>query len=438
MKTNIKSTAYSNVFEENSTHSNGILSALIVIVLFTILSGLIGFYIGDSRLLKKLGNSTNNTSEFTYYSSNELNKIISTDAYDFNLYGQIAANLKEKYVDASKISDQALFDGSLKGMVDAVGDKATTYFTQKEYQEYLKSFSGEFEGIGVQLEYKDDYVIVMEVLPDSPAERENVQQGWVFEKVDGKDVTQSTIEEIVSKVRGTAGTKVKITFVDPVKREEHEKEITRAPVKVTSMRLIEVDKDTVIFEVSRFTEDRLETWLKLWDEKVNEIVAKGYKNVVLDLRGNGGGFLDAAIYAANDFLEPGKLIVTEKTRNSNNNDTKSTKTNPRFKGKNIVLLINGGTASASEILAGAIQYHNGYKVLGTKSYGKGTVQNTIPISDNRGALKITTEYWILPTGKHLDNENPIEPNIEVKQDQEAYKKGEDNVLQEALKQFSGK
>ncbi len=440
LKTNIKSTSYANVFNENEGSGNGLVSAVIVITLFTVLAGLLGFYIGDTGKLKgiRLGAaSSQQNPDITSYSASDLSSKIDSTKYDFNLYSQIVANLKDKYVDPAKVEDSKLFDGSLKGMVDSIGDKATTYFTAKEYQDYQESFSGKFEGIGVRLEYQGGVVVVMEVIPNSPSVDANLQIGWIFEKVDGVDVTNSPIEEIVSKVRGVAGTKVKIMFIDPIAKESVEKEITRQAIKVESMRLVEKNKDTVSIEISRFTENSVDDWKKIWDKTANEVVAKGYKNIVVDLRGNGGGFLDAAIYAANDFVDPGKVIVTEKSRVRGDNDTLTTKKSPRFKGKNVIILINGGTASASEILSGAIKFHNGVKVYGTKSYGKGTVQNTYNLP-NSGALKITTEYWLMPTGKRLDNENPIIPDVEVKQDQEALKKGDDNVMAEALKTFEGK
>jgi carboxyl-terminal processing protease len=425
------------MFDENQGSANGIVSAVIVIMLFTILAGLVGFYIGDSGKFRGLTNAASSNPNITTYSEEELNKAMSSKSFDFNLYGQIVANLKDKYVDTDKINDQKLFDGSLKGMVDSIGDKATTYFSKEEYKEYQDSFSGKFEGIGVRLEYQNNSVIVMEVIPESPALKENVQVGWIFEKVDGVDVTKSSIEEVVSKVRGTAGTKVKVDFIDPDKKETVTKEITRQAIKVESMRLVEKNKETVVFEVSRFTEDSVQAWTNMWDKNVDEIVSKNYKNVILDLRGNGGGYLDAAVHAANDFLDPGKLILTEKSRVRGDTNTVTKKTNPRLKSKNIVILVNGGTASASEILSGAIRYHNGYKILGTKSYGKGTVQNTYNLP-NGGAVKITTEYWLLPTGKRLDTENPILPDTEIKQDQDAFKQGKDNILDEAMKLIEGK
>jgi carboxyl-terminal processing protease len=440
-KKNVSDTSpnYKDLLNDNQNRGNGFSGLIVIVVLLSVLTGLFGYYLGDRGSLRSLfvsrGQQLEGGQELQSYSQEELDKKLSSGSYNFDLYRQIVANLKDKYVDSDKVQDQKLFDGSLKGMVDSIGDKATNYFSAEDYKSYLESFSGQFEGIGVRLEYQSGSVVVMEVIAGSPAEKAGVQIGYVFYKVDGADVSGNSIEEVVAKVRGKSGTTVKVSFIDPSKKEEVLKDITRAAIKVDSMRLVEKNQDTVVFEVSRFTEDELDVWNSKWDKNVNEIVAKGYKNVILDLRGNGGGYLAAAVHAANDFLEPGKLIVTEKSKVRADVPTLSTNKTPKLKGKNVVILINGGTASASEILSGAIKFHNGYKVLGTKSFGKGTVQNTYNLP-NGGAVKITTEYWLMPTGKRLDNENPIMPDTEIKQDIEQQKIGKDNVLDEAMKLFN--
>lgn len=434
----VSSPNYNNLFNEQESKGNPFSSLFVIIILLSTLTGLVGYYLGDRGILAQAFNKVDfrkaQGADATKYTEAELNQKLDRNSYDFDLYNQIIANLKDKYVDSDKVQDKKMFEGSLKGLVDSIGDKATNYFSPEEYKDYLDSFSGQFEGIGVRLEYQNNQVVVMDVIKNSPAEAAGVKVGYVFYKVDGKDVSSNSIEEVVALVRGKAGSKVTVKFVDPDKREEVDKEITRAAIKVDSMRLVEKDKDTVIFEISRFTEENLDDWKGKWDASVNEINAKGYKNIVLDLRGNGGGYLDAAIHAANDFLEPGKLIVTEKSKVRGDVNTLSKNNQPRLKGKKVAILINGGTASASEILAGAIKFHNGYKAIGTKSFGKGTVQNTYNLPDG-GALKITTEFWLLPTGKRLDNDNPILPDIELKADSELQKQGKDNLLEEAMKQF---
>jgi carboxyl-terminal processing protease len=425
---------YTEIYSEPGQKSYG---AVIVTVLVAILFGLFGYYLGDSGSLKNIfsQDQVNASKDFTEYSQEELSAKLKTDKYDFELYQQVVANIKDKYINLDKVDDKKLFEGSLKGMVDSIGDPATVYFSPEAFKEYEDSFSGQFDGIGVRVEYANGQIVVSDVLPNSPALAANVRPGYIFYKVDGKDITNKTIDEVIGMVRGKAGTKVKLVFIDPANSKEVEKEIERAALKIDSMRLVEKNKDTVIFEIARFTEASVSEWDALWDKNVKEIVAKGYKNIILDLRGDGGGYLDAAIYAASDFLDSGKLVVSEKSRIRASKDNLAKSSSPRLKGKNVVILVNGGTASASEIFAGALSFHNGYKIIGTKTYGKGTVQNTYPMPDG-GALKITTEYWLLPNGKKLDNENPILPNIEVSQDFDKIKQGVDNVINEAMKQFN--
>jgi carboxyl-terminal processing protease len=428
---------YNNILSdaEGGSNSSALWGSVVIIALFSVLAGLFGFYLGDRGLIKRsYTERSGQNDKADTYSDEELRSKINQNAYDFELYNQVIANLKDKYVDPSKIKDEELFNGSMKGLVESVGDHATSYFSPKDYAAYLDSFSSKFEGIGVRLEYRNNIVVVEEVFEGSPAQKSGVEIGYIFSKVDGKDLSNATIEEVVSKVKGPAGTEVNIQFIDPENGEKVDKKISRAAITVDSMRLVEKDKDTVVFEVSRFTEDTIQEWEAKWDKNADEIVSKGYKNIVLDMRSNGGGFLDAAIYAANDFLEPNKLVVAEKTRDGKTKENKTQKSNPRFKGKNVVILINGGTASASEILAGAVKFHNGYKILGSKSFGKGTVQKTYDLP-NGGALKITTEYWLLPDGKKLDNDNPISPDIEITQDLDSYKKGQDVVLDKAMELF---
>lgn len=436
-KSTITSSNYKSTFYESAKTGNGVLGSFVIVGLLSVFTGLVGYYVGDRGLVKnvKIPVFQKQTgAEITEYTPEQLSQKINSSAYDLNLYNQIIANLKDKYVDSSKVDDQKLFDGSLKGMVESVGDKATSYFNPQEYKEFQESFSGQFEGIGVRMEYQNNQIVVAEIIPNTPAAEKGVKVGYVFYKVDGKDISTSTIEEVVSKVRGKAGTTVKVAFYDPETKDTVEKELQRAAIKVDAMRIVEKNPDTAVFEISRFTEDTLDQWKALWDQNVKQIQAKNYKNIVIDLRGDGGGFLDAAIYAANDFMDPGKTVVTERSKVSGDKQNVTSNPNPRLKGKNVVILINGGTASASEILTGALTYNNKYKVYGTKSFGKGTVQNTYNLP-NGGALKITTEYWVLPNGKRLDNDNPITPDVEVKVNADAVKAGKDNVLEEAMKEF---
>lgn len=421
---------------ESSKETINILIKFLLILLIFIFGGVLGFWVNDLNLnLPKLNSRASQLQTFTpeqRADSLELNK------FDYDLYENIAANLKELYVDENLVEEKKLFEGSIKGMVDSIGDKATVYFDSEEYKEFKDSFGGEFEGIGVRLDYrKDGGVEVVEVFPNSPASDVGVLQGFVFNEVDGENVYDEAIENIVSKVRGKKGTIVKIEFYNPDEDEFKEFEIKRDRVEVESMTLTEYDSDTVIFSVSRFTEDSLDIWKSLWDKKVDEINSKGYKKVILDMRGNGGGYLDAAKYAAGDFLESGDLILTEVTRGKDNKESRSSG-RLRLGDKKVVILVDGGTASASEILAGALKFNKDeIVIIGTNTFGKGTVQNTFEIKETGGALKLTTEYWLLPDGKRLTPDNPIIPDIEIEREKDT-RKGllEDKVIKRAVEELS--
>lgn len=437
----IKDDSYSTIFEESSATRN-IYNTIIIVLLFSLISGSIGYFFGVSGFARKVQdalnpyNTTSQDSSAKVYTAEEIAGKIDQSAYDFNLYYQIIGNLKDKYVDPEKVTDEKLFDGTLKGLVGSIATDPTdltTYMNKEEYKKYQESFSGTFQGIGVRLEYQKNRVVVLDVLENSPAKQANLQPGFIFIEVNGKNVENYSIDDVVTAVRGESGSKVKIKFFDPITNQNVDKEITRAPINVESMRLIQKDSDTVVIELSRFTEDKLELWQAKWDATVKEVVDKGYKNVILDMRGNPGGYLEAAVYAANDFLKPGSLVLTERNRLKGDTQRLTTNKSPRLADKKVIVLVNGGTASAGEILAGAMKYNGKYKVIGSRTYGKGTVQETYTLQ-NGGALKITTEYWLLPDGKKLDNQNPIAPDTELTQDQEKLRNGEDNVLNEALKQ----
>lgn len=435
LSNNKNDNVYADIFRSEN-QSVTLINKILAIILVISVSITVGFLAGTSGIGNSFSRFLNPTinPQTTIYTQEELQSILDPSAYDFVLYQQIVANLKTKYVDPSKVDEKQMFDSSLKGLVSGIGDPNTVYMNAEDYAKYKESFTGRFEGIGVRLSYEKNRIIVNDVFANSPADKAGVKKGYVFIEVDGVNVESDTLDDLVLKVRGKVGTKVKIKFYDPLSNSNIEKEIVRAAVTVESIRLKEVDSDTIMFEVARFTEATLDEWKSKWDAAVKEINNKGYKNVVLDLRGNLGGYLEAGIYAANDFLEPGKVIVTERTRNNGDRHIKSTNPSPRLRDKKVVILVNGGTASASEIIAGALKFHNKYPVVGVKTYGKGTVQETFSLP-NKGALKITTEYWLLPDGTRLDSNNPIQPDIVVEQDPEKFKNGMDNQLEEALKEI---
>ncbi|BDQ04731.1 MAG: peptidase S41 [Candidatus Dojkabacteria bacterium] len=432
--------SYPDLFKSESIPNR--LNFIISIILVICISVTSGFVVGRSqfgdRIVDFVSNrqtSSDYPSAFEIYTDDQLKSLIDLRYYDFDLYKQIVANIKSKYVDPESIDEKKLFEHSLKGLVAGLGDQNSVYMTSEDYRRYKEGMEGRFEGIGVRLAYYENRIVVNDVLPDSPASKAGVRNGYVFLEVDGVSVESDTLEDLVTRVRGPAGTTVKIKFFDPVSRMTIDKEIVRSAIKVESLRLEERGQDTVVLQIYRFTDSDLQTWTRKWDLIVQEINSKGYRNIIIDLRGNGGGYLDAAIHAAGDFIEPGQLVLMARTRDNGQIKVTTKQRYPRLKDKNVVILINGGTASASEILAGALRFHKGYKLLGVKTYGKGTVQSVYEIPNNLGALKLTIEYWLLPDGKRLERDNPIQPDKVIEFDPQSYREGIDNQIEAAIQEL---
>lgn len=399
-----------------------------IFVLFGIFAGLIGYLIGINVQNRNLVQITS-TTPAQIYSEEELNSLVDDGVYDYDLYRQIVANLKANY--AGEIDDQKLFEGSLKGLVDALGDPATVYMSEKEYADFLDSLSGSFEGIGVRLEKKDNKVFVVEVLKDSPAEKVGIKTGLFFVRVNDESVENEELHVIVSKVRGPKGSTVNVVLRDPSDGKDYEYDVVRDSINTPSMEVIKLREDTALFKIYRFSDSTLQEWKDNWDRSVAEL--SQYEKIIIDVRGNGGGFLEAAVYASGDFLESDKIVLFERGKSPNTSrEIYPSQRKYRFASKNVAILADQYTASAAEIFIGALRHHKGYKIIGTKTFGKGTVQDVIDLPGSNGYLKVTIRYWLLPNGKKLDSENSINPNIEEKLDPDSINGNYDNQVNKAL------
>lgn len=401
---------------------------IVILLLFGIFSGLIGYLIGINIQNKNLVQTTSTTSA-QIYSREELDSLVNGGIYDYDLYRQIVANLKASY--AGEIDDKKLFEGSLKGLVDALGDPATVYMTEKEYADFLDSLSGSFEGIGVRLEKKDNKVFVVEVLKDSPAQRVGIKTGLFFVKVNDEVVENQELHVIVSKVRGPKGSTVKVVLRDLVDGKDYEYSVVRDSIDTPSMEVIKINDDTALFKIYRFSDSTLQEWKDNWDKSVSEL--SHYEKIIIDVRGNGGGFLEAAVYASGDFLESDKIVLYEKGKSTNTPDEiVPSQRKYRLANKKVAILADQYTASAAEIFIGALRHHKGYKIIGVKTFGKGTVQDVIDLPGNNGYLKVTIKYWLLPNGKKLDSENSIVPDIEEKLNTDSINGNYDNQVNQAI------
>ena len=304
-----------------------------------------------------------------------------------------------------EIDKQKIIEGASKGLVEAAGDKYTEYMTSKEAEEFNKSLSGDVGiGVGIELAKDGDIVKVVRVLPKNPAASAGILAGDVISKVNDEDVLKKSTSEVSKKIRGDSRTTVKITVI----RGEEKKDfsVTRAKIENPS---VELSKNNGIATLSIYRFDS-ETGA-LAKKYAEEIKNEGISKVILDLRGNGGGYVQAAKTVASLWLEKNALIVSEKTSSKTVEEIRATGENP-LKGIKTVILLDNSSASASEIVAGALKEHKAAQIVGEKSYGKGSVQTTIDMPDG-ALLKVTIAKWFTPSGKNISN-NGISPDIEIK------------------------
>ena len=343
---------------------------------------------------------------------------VSADSLDTAVLQEAYRNLKANYdgtVDSSTLSD-----GAARGMVAAAGDRYTVFMDKKEAEEFNKDLSGQISGIGCEIGRRSDQPTVLRVLTDSPAEKAGVKAGDIFVAVNGESVEGKDAAAVAEKIRGEAGTSVKIT----VKRGASPVEfmITRAQVSDLSVRW-SVDGGVGKMIISRFD---MQTG-SLARQAATEFLQKGVKGIIVDVRDNGGGYLDAARDVAGLWLN-NQVVVTEKTGGKVTDEVKTGSSAILGDTKTIVL-VNGDSASASEILAGALQDYGKATLVGQKTFGKGSVQKVINLSNGR-LLKVTIARWYTPKGKNINKEG-ITPNKSIELTSDDMNAGRDPQLDAA-------
>lgn len=330
---------------------------------------------------------------------------------DFKLFWETWRILQEKYVNREDLNPQQMYYGAIKGMVASTGDPYTYFMTPEEHAESQASLEGKFDGIGAQLGLKDNLITIVAPLKNSPAERAGIKQGDIILEVDGKDTRNWTLNEAVTNIRGERGTEVVLTVFR--NSSEIEIPIIRDEIQVASVELsYERNNRIAYLKLNQFGNDTN----REWDQAIDDIEQKWNSGqidgMLLDLRNNPGGYLDSSVYLTSEFIEQGNLVITQESLEN------STDYTVRRKGRlldiPLVVLINGGSASASEIMSGALRDYDRADLIGEKTFGKGSVQEDINLEKNAG-LRVTVAKWILPNGDWI-NETGIEPDIEVEND----------------------
>lgn len=303
-----------------------------------------------------------------------------------------------------EISKEDIIEGAKKGLVESLGDIYTVYMDSEESADFYNDLHGNVgSGIGVEMGLRDGYVRVLRTLPDNPARKAGILAGDIIYKVDGEEVYNLSTDEIAKKVRGEAGSEVTVTVV----RDGEEKSFTMKRETINNVSAyVEYDGKTAIITVTRF-DNNTGTMVQGF---AKEFAGKGIKKVILDLRGNGGGYVSAAQDLLSLWLD-GEKVLIQKSKHFGNSTSSSSSGKAILKDMETIVLVNGSTASASEIVAGALQDYNKATVVGEKTYGKGVVQNLYDLS-GATVLKVTTAEWYTPNDRSI-NKTGITPDVEV-------------------------
>ncbi len=328
---------------------------------------------------------------------------------DLGMMWEVWNILEKKYVDKSKIDKQKMVYGAIKGIAASIEDPYTFFLTPDENQQSKEDLNGKFEGIGAQLGFDEkNNIVIISPLKDSPSEKAGAKAGDIITKVDGKNVHGWTLVEAVKKIRGPKGSKVTLDIIR--KDKTLSLKITRDEIHIPSIEL-DFKNEVAVLRINQFGEGTSMEWDKSITTIASKWKSKQIKGMVLDLRDNPGGYLEGAVYIASEFLPVGKKVVTQESTTPGESREYHVERKGKLLDLPLTVLINKGSASASEIVSGALRDYKRAQLIGEKSFGKGSVQEAIDLEGNAG-LHVTVAKWILPNGDWI-NKKGIEPNIAV-------------------------
>jgi carboxyl-terminal processing protease len=339
-------------------------------------------------------------------------KAAAADTYrQLNLFGDVFERVRADYVE--KPDDGKLIETAINGMLAGL-DPHSSYMDAKSFRDMQVQTRGEFGGLGIEVTMEDGLIKVVAPIDDTPAAKAGILANDIITKLDDEQVQGLTLNQAVEKMRGPVNTKIKLTIMRKGVDKPVIVTLTRDVIRVRSVRSHVEGEDVGYIRLTQFNEqttDGLKQAIADIKAKVSEDKLKGY---ILDLRNNPGGLLDQAISVSDAFLQKGEIVST-RGRNAEETQRFNARPGDLTEGKPLIVLVNGGSASASEIVAGALQDHRRATVLGTQSFGKGSVQTIIPLGSGNGALRLTTARYYTPSGRSIQAKG-ITPDIEVLQD----------------------
>lgn len=361
-----------------------------------------------------------NSSDIDNVSSLDSSGNLSTEGLQ-ELYEELVSNYD------GDIKNEDLVNGIKDGLVASVGDTYTEYLSAEETADFNSDLNGIFEGIGAELGKQDNFIVIIAPIKGTPADKAGIQPQDIITEINGESTADISVTDAVKKIRGEKGTEVKLKLIRD--GEQVEVSIIRETIDIASVES-KIENSIGIIQVSRFSSDTTD----LVEKAAKEFNEAGVTKVVLDMRGNPGGLLDQAVGVASVWLDKGATVLEEK-RGGETVETFTTSKSPLLKGIKTVVMIDEGSASASEIVAGALKDNDAATLLGQKSYGKGSVQQLISLNGG-GSLKVTIARWYTPGGKNIDKEG-IEPDVKAEITAEDIKADRDPQLDVAI-QFLNK
>ncbi|MCD6576965.1 MAG: S41 family peptidase [Anaerolineaceae bacterium] len=371
---------------------------------------LTGFFIGQSTQFNSLD-------LFSISEDSELDNL-------FKPFTQAWKIVHAQYL-KQPVNDVDLMHGSIRGMMESLGDPYSTYLDPEQYREQNTPLSGEYTGIGAWVDTSGKFLTIISPMPNSPAEDAGLQPGDVVVKIGNQDVTDLDPSLVLRQIIGPADTQVLITISREGESDLLEFKITRAVIQIPS-----VESELINGHIGYI---RLYTFgVNSYDEfstTVSELLKQGADNLILDLRNNTGGYVDASIDITSIFLKE-KVVLIEEWGDQTTNDYMTTK-DPITLDTPLYILVNKGTASASEITAGALQDYHRAILIGTTTFGKGLIQNWIPLQDENGAIRVSIAYWLTPNGRQIQGIG-LSPDIEIEFTEDDYYAGVDPQLEKAI------
>jgi carboxyl-terminal processing protease len=363
-----------------------------------------------------------NTNTTTFQSNNT--NITNLDNKFFN---DVTKVIQDNYIGEVPSSKELTY-GAIKGFLESLGNQYNSFLTPEEAETYLESRNPNIEGIGVTLKYNGENTIVETVLSNYPAEKAGIKTGDVVLEVNGEAVTGEMPNKVASKVRGDAGTEVKVKVFR--EGELLEFNVRRERIELENLDYKALENGIYKINIYQFLDTTAEDFNKKWDKIVSEISSKGdAKGIIMDLRNNPGGYVYSVRHVLEEFLSNGKVMMSEQQKNKPKNDFTDTRIG-LFENIPLVVLVNEGSASASEIFASAIQDNDRGEIIGKKTVGKGVEQQVMTL-DDKSMLILVFQKWLTPSGKNIDPENPVIPDLEVDYTEENVKAGIDPQLNKA-------